>query len=288
MTEETNEKPKLYTAATNDLMFKLLFGDAKNKDIIEDFLKAVLDIPPEEYDHIEITDPYFKQEEIGDKLGILDVKLKTKNEKVIDIEIQVATKSNMRERILFYISRMIGEQIGEAEDYKKIQKVISVIIAGEHRLIPRNKFYHNRFLLHDKNTNSTLTDKIEVNTLELLKIPKNADSTKLWTWLNFLKAKNEEEIAMACENGSAALKKAACVVKKLNADEKTRALLKARQDALREHLNDMNGAREEGIVIGFEKGRIEIARSMLFDNESIEKIIKYTGLTEKEIKALQT
>jgi predicted transposase/invertase (TIGR01784 family) len=253
---ELSGKTKIYTAATNDLMFKMLFGDAKNKDIIEDFLKSVLDIPAEEYEQIEITDPNFRQEEIGDKLGILDVKIKTKNEKIIDVEIQVARKTNMRERVLYYISKMIREQIGKSEDFKKIQKVVSIIIAGDHKLIEENDSYHNRFLLHDKNTNSIFSDKIEINTLELLKIPKNSDSTNLWSWLNFLKAKNEEEIKVASTNGNTAQKRAACIVKELNADEKTRALLEARENALRDYVNDMNGYREEGEVIGLQKGEV--------------------------------
>ncbi len=55
--------------------------------------------------------------------------------------------------------------------------------------------------------------------------------------------------------------------------------------------------REEGIKIG-EKNmqtlgqqlkkeeKLETAKRMLLDNISIEKVIKYTGLTEKEVKAL--
>ena len=35
------------------------------------------------------------------------------------------------------------------------------------------------------------------------------------------------------------------------------------------------------------KAKIEMATKMLLDNEPIEKIIKYTGLTEKDIKKFQ-
>ena len=57
--------------------------------------------------------------------------------------------------------------------------------------------------------------------------------------------------------------------------------------------------REEGIKIG-EKNmqtiaqqlkkeeKLETAKRMLLDNISIEKVIKYTGLTEKEVKALMS
>jgi predicted transposase/invertase (TIGR01784 family) len=52
---------------------------------------------------------------------------------------------------------------------------------------------------------------------------------------------------------------------------------------------------EKGIEIGMEKGiekgkmerAIEIALEMLQDNEPIEKIMKYTGLTQTEIEKLR-
>ena len=44
--------------------------------------------------------------------------------------------------------------------------------------------------------------------------------------------------------------------------------------------------REEGREEGMKQGALEVARRMLEDNEPIEKIVKYSGLTEDQIKAL--
>jgi predicted transposase/invertase (TIGR01784 family) len=62
-----------------DAIFKLLFGDKRNIDILVDFLKSVLDLEEDEYTDITIGDPYLKPENIDDKFGILDVKLQTGN-----------------------------------------------------------------------------------------------------------------------------------------------------------------------------------------------------------------
>jgi hypothetical protein len=40
-----------------DLVFKLIFGDQRNTDILTSFLKSVLDIPEEEYERITVVDP---------------------------------------------------------------------------------------------------------------------------------------------------------------------------------------------------------------------------------------
>ena len=44
---------------------------------------------------------------------------------------------------------------------------------------------------------------------------------------------------------------------------------------------------KEGMRQGMQKKNIETARLMLEDNEAIEKIMRYTGLSEQEIKAIQ-
>ena len=43
---------------------------------------------------------------------------------------------------------------------------------------------------------------------------------------------------------------------------------------------------KEGMKEGMKEGKLETVRRMLSDDVPIETIIKYTGLTEKEIKAL--
>ncbi|MDR1934141.1 MAG: Rpn family recombination-promoting nuclease/putative transposase, partial [Candidatus Accumulibacter sp.] len=50
--------------------------------------------------------------------------------KIIDIEIQLAPTPEMRGRIIFYLAHMVTEQIGRGEDYRQIQRVISILITG--------------------------------------------------------------------------------------------------------------------------------------------------------------
>ena len=46
----------------SDFVFRLIFGDQRNVDILSAFLRAVLDIANDEYDHLTIVDPYLKKE----------------------------------------------------------------------------------------------------------------------------------------------------------------------------------------------------------------------------------
>ena len=53
------------------------------------------------------------------------------------------------------------------------------------------------------------------------------------------------------------------------------------------HRTDVLMAEEKGLKEGAKQKSIEIAKSMLNDNIDINTIIKYTKLSEKEIKELQ-
>ena len=264
----------------SDIIFKLLMGTENSIDILTDFLLAVLNLSPDEYDEITISNPFLLQEYKGDKLGILDVKLKLKSGKIINIEIQVDPMPFMESRILFYVSKLVTEQINESDQYDKIKRVISIIIT-DHPLIKDSEKYHHHFGLYDIESKVLLTDALEIHTLEIPKARKlfddnNSTDTKnenLLNWMKFFDIKTEEELNMLAEK-SPVMKKATLRLMELSADEKARQLYEAR---LKEHRD--NYAREKGAIFA-------VAMNLLSDGVSIDKIILYTGLTHAEIESL--
>jgi hypothetical protein len=52
-----------------DHAFSFLFGDQRNIEVLEGFLKTILAIPPEEYDSLTIVNPFLKRLFGRDKLG---------------------------------------------------------------------------------------------------------------------------------------------------------------------------------------------------------------------------
>ena len=64
-------------------------------------------------------------------------------------------------------------------------------------------------------------------------------------------------------------------------------LREGRQEGLREGRQEgLREGRQEGLREGLQTGRLEIARSMIADGEPVEKIMRYTGLTQAEINTL--
>ena len=79
---------------TNDWVFKLLFGDERNKDNLIALLKSFVELPDEEFELI-FLDTHLKPEAEDDKLGILDVKVKTRSGKIVNVEIQIKPKRDI-------------------------------------------------------------------------------------------------------------------------------------------------------------------------------------------------
>lgn len=270
-----------YLTAKIDYVFKRIFGDKRNVEVLEAFLKAVLKIPEDEYKKLTIVDPHLKKDSENDKLGILDVKVLTKSNNVIDIEIQVLNIKQMRERIIFYTSKMITEQISSSDKYNKIKRVISIIIT-DYNLITENDKYHNVYRLYDKDTSSEFTDLIEINILELPKLPQEEDNSKLWYWLKFLKSNKEEEMKMLAAK-DAGVEKAVCVLAELSQDEEERLLAESREKAYRDWQASMESSFSDGEIRGKIEVVINLVSSNLIDLDTAMDIAKLDKQYKEQI-----
>jgi predicted transposase/invertase (TIGR01784 family) len=112
---EKKERKKLLKPR-NDYVFKRIFGDVRNKDILASFLRCALCLGEDDLAELEITDPYTKSEKENDKTGILDIRCKTKLGKYIGIEIQVANDPAMRKRVIFSNSKHFSAQLLKGEE----------------------------------------------------------------------------------------------------------------------------------------------------------------------------
>jgi predicted transposase/invertase (TIGR01784 family) len=272
---------KPFLSPRNDAVFKMLFGDAQDTSLLTEFLKSTLTLPAEDYAEVTIIDPHSRRDLPDDKQSILDVKVKTASGKRIDIEIQIANQPDLRERIVFYLARMVTEQLGQGEEYRKIQRSICILIS-DHVQIHENEAYHNCYRLYDAQTGSEFTDLLEVDTLELPKLPREADGTELWDRLKFLDARKEEELTMLKERNPQ-VGKAVSRLMALSEDEAARMIAESREKLRRDISAIEHAARKEGR----EEAQLAFARKLLEHRQPIKEIMEYTGLSEAEILALR-
>jgi predicted transposase/invertase (TIGR01784 family) len=271
----------------NDYIFKLIFGDSRNKKILISFLRAILDLPDDEYE-LELLDPYLKPELESDKLGILDVRLKTTSGKIVDIEIQVAQVANLFERISFYKSKMIIEQIGKHDWYDAIKKVICIVIT-DYNLIKSDKKskYHHRFVFKDSEDNAVFGEVEEIHTLELPKLPEKPDNSILWEWGQFIKAQDEEGLAMLAERNRT-VGQAVDELYRLSADEEVRYQYEMREKAWRDAKAREAWVEKEGREKGRQEGRKEGRQEGLQEGreKSFDLVLQLVekGYTPQQIK----
>jgi predicted transposase/invertase (TIGR01784 family) len=232
-----NNKPLL--PVKSDFIFKLIFGDQRNEDILGAFLRSVLDIPDVEYDRLTIIDPHIKKESEDDKYGILDVKLHTASGSVIHIEIQLHVLRDMKHRTVYSQSKLVTEQMASGGKWSDIMRVITIVITDE-IFVPEGDKYHHQFRYRTKD-GLEFTDLVEINCLDLNKLPADDDSTDLWKWMKFIKSDDEEVFDMLVQN-IPQLKKAVGVLKELSADERTRMLYESREKARMDFESMRDGA----------------------------------------------
>jgi predicted transposase/invertase (TIGR01784 family) len=238
-----------------DFAFKLLFGDQRSKNILADFLKAVLPgLAEEEFEELTIVDPQLKREFSGDKLEILDVKLSTARGKSIDIEIQISDIPEMRSRISYYLANMVTEQIGMGGYYTELKQAISIVIA-DYDFIPETGRYHTIFQMLEEAEHFPFNDLMEIHVLNLERLPPDEES-KLADWLRFLRAEDEEEFKMVAEKNPV-INEAYCKLKVMSEDEASRMIYEARLKAQRDEHSRIQGAREDGRAEGRAEGRQE-------------------------------
>ena len=276
MDKEISAKSRPFLPMKYDVIFRLFFADERNEDDLIDFLKSVLRLSDDEYQSIEIADPHLLPDYVGDKYAVIDIKLHTKTRKVIHIEVQLKVSPTMRNRILFYTSKLITEQIGEKDQYDKIQKVITIVITEE-RIVPNSDRYFHRFAFSDLEAMVEFSDLEEIYTLELGKVPAEPDGTKKYDWAKFIAAETEEELDMIAQRNPQ-IQRAAVKLRELSADEKARDMFERQLKGRRDFVMHTDGAVKDA--------RVNIARNALRKGMSVDDVVDITTLTRTEVEAL--
>jgi len=272
----------------NDYLFKRLLGAEENKDILQDLLEVILDIPHKDIEEIELLDKELKKDQLEDKTGILDVKVRLKNKTIINIEIQALWDDSFINRTLFYWAKIYIEEFKQGEDYSSLNKCITINIVGKGFKI--NNKIHSRYCLKDIETDEILTDILEIHFLNLEKARelKNIDDP-LVRWLLFIDSNSKEERAMLATN-SPVLKilNEKIDVLTLSPTEKKlyESRMKLKSDIVSISNSQFNKGLEKGIEKGIKEGNIKTARRMKKARCEVSFIMEMTGLTQEEIEKL--
>ncbi|MCL1923978.1 MAG: Rpn family recombination-promoting nuclease/putative transposase [Defluviitaleaceae bacterium] len=252
-----------------DVVFKAIFGSEVSKEILESFLKSVLNIPNETKISLTIIDPSTKSEKKNDKTAILDVLVETEEE-IINVEIQLDKDPSMVDRIVYGISKTVTNQKFKGDDYK-LKKVVAIVITG-YTLIETHTDYHDTFNYHSEKTGHTFSKSTEIHTLELKKLPPEDDGTMLWNWLKFKNSEERGEFEMLAQKNKE-VGQAVSILKEISKDEALQMLAHNRAMAEWRDSARLLDAKAEGKLEEKRETALEMMKKD-FALETISEIIK--------------
>ena len=310
----SNTTKKILTPK-NDVVFSALFS-AKNKNLVKSFISSILNQDISEIDMDKST--HLIKNFIHNKLGILDLRVKLDNKIYCNVEVQLNDEGNMPERMLYYWSRLFGNQLKSGNPYDKLQKTISVgIFDFELDNLKNLPGYCSKWkIIDDEGRKIILTDLFELYIICLPRLRKYSKEKilkdKLAQWMLFIDDPKSAEVKEIMKSNSD-IKQAVQTLEEISDDEEMRRLAELREKAKLDEISWAYNAEQRGIKKGEARGRqeglrrrsgakpvvkklgiqkgakqkqIEIAKKMLENKMDIETIIKITGLTKEEIEKL--
>ena len=194
----------------------------------------------------------------------------------------------MIQRSLYYLSKMYEEQLGEGEDYWKLNRTICINILN-FKYLKAEKF-HTGYRLKEIESNEELTDIIEMHFIEIPKLSNESDEKDmLMAWTEFLRNPESEKVR-SLEMSIEEIREAKDELIRMSNDEKQREIYEMRAKILKDKVSALNEAERKGIEKGIQQGieqkSIEIAKNLL-DILDDETIARKTGLSIDVIKKLR-
>ena len=287
-----------YISLLTDFGFKRIFGSKPNKDLLINFLNSLFKKEQ------AITDvKYLNSEHVGDvytdRKAIFDVYCENEKGEKFIVEMQNAYQRHFKDRSLYYSTFPIKEQAPKGADWDfNLSHVYVVALLNfdmQEEAFDEKAISHDVGLL-DKKTKKVFNEKLTFKYVEIAKFDKTPDKLRTLNdkWLYALK-----NLPTLGDRPKELRDK---IFDKLFAEAEiakfTKKELREYEDSLkayRDIKNSLDTAREQGFEKGHEKGRaegrdersFEIAREMLADGESMEKIMRYTGLAETQIREIE-
>lgn len=257
-------------SAKLDIIFKKIFTE--NDDMLHEFVAAMLGIPSESIEYIQITNPEMPPDIYSGKFARLDLNMKVDN-RLVNVEIQVKNDLNFRDRTLFYWAKLYTSEFKSGDDYGELKQSITI------NIINFNMFdgsdFHNEIVTTNKATGEIFSDKFAIHFFELKKIsrtPNPGNPRELW--LQYINADTEEELNMLEQTNLPIMKKAVRVVRDMSDDTRIREAARIREKSLHDEATFILNARLEGR----EEGISSVVNKMRLAGMSDEEINRILSL----------
>ncbi|MBR4677031.1 MAG: Rpn family recombination-promoting nuclease/putative transposase [Bacteroidales bacterium] len=306
-----------------DYAIKHMLRDKANFGILEGFIEVFL---KKKCKIMEILESESNQDNADDKYNRVDIKAVDEQGEIFIVEVQTTRYTYYLERILYGVSKAVTEQIGSGRDYDKIKQVFSISIVYYDLGVGDDYFYECKSDFIGVHTHNPLqlSRREELTVEQIKQIKDETGKDQMYTykkitsgdvfpryylirinafrkvvadamdeWINFLKNNSIKPDTTAPGLAEARKKLVYARMSKeeqLRYDRRLESLVNEKEAMFESEIRGEERGLKKGEKLGIEKGEkqraVETARMMKADNEPLEKIIRYSGLTKDEILAL--
>jgi len=296
-----------------DIVFKDFFGDTGSKEILENFINLFLDLHGnDEIEIEEFLDPRKMRVELGKPTTFVDLSVKTKSGERYIIEMQTYNHEGFDKRLLYYLGKDYTEQLTyEMEKFKEEKKEktkkhqiswhtlpkVHVIAITSYGILKSDDVVETfRFQPQKSESNGHLLDQWRATIIDLTNFTtrsfeKLQSDEDYWLFLmkNADKLSSQQVEVMKKQNPF--LQRALERLEVISSNPEKKKEYEQSINVIRDWDSVLEYADKTGREEGREEGRIEakieVAENLIALDIPIEKIVKSTGLTYKEIEELQ-
>ena len=276
-----------YISLLTDFGFKRIFGTDLNKDLLINFLNSLFN-----GEEVIKDVKYLNSENVGDvfteRKAIFDVYCENEQGEKFIVEMQNAYQTFFKDRSLFYSTFPIREQAPKGSDWnfclKKVYVVALLNFKMSDEAFDTSDTIHTIALM-DTKTNKIFNAKLIFKYVEVGRFDKTDEeltslSDKWMFVLKNLSRLNNRPSSLREKIFSRLFDAAAIACF-------TPTELREYEDSLkayRDIKNSLDTAEAKGREEGINIANLAIAKRMLSDGMDMELVLKYTGLTEEQIK----
>lgn len=281
---------------SDDRVFKLILTDEKGKPGLINLISGIIG---REVADVTVHENELPPGDTMEKAERFDVNCTIKDGSQLNLEMQASRMAedtdgqhnNLKGKSIYYLTGLHSSQPSKGEKrYDRLARSYQITFCS-YTVFPNTLDYVNSFSMRHDVTNELLSDAIHITFVELSKLEKILeksvdDMTTLDKWSVFFRYApdpNYRETVNRVIESEEVLTVAGELLMSISQNERERAIFRSRRKFQTDYDSDMATSRDNGR----KEREVEIARNMILDGESTEKIIRYTGLSKGEIERLQ-
>ena len=293
---------------SDDRVFKLILTSPEAKPGLMDLISAIINRPVV---GVEVRNNELPPGDTEEKAERFDVNCRIDDGSQVDLEMQASRiqedtdrkHQNLIGKSVYYLCDLHSSQPSKGvRRYDKLARTYQVTFCS-YTVFPDRTDYVNSFSMRHDGDNELLSDAVHIVYVELSKLNEIMeksvnDMTDLEKWAVFFQYASEprhRETVNKVIESKEVLQMAGNLLMSISQDERERAVFRSRRMYQTDLESNLATAEDRGKRIGERIGqRIgernginKIALNMLTNGEPIDKIIRYTGLSQPEIEKLR-